>query len=344
MTPKRLSSVRTKRDTTGMPSILRGNGRGRGFSLFPAGIKFLLTANVAIFLLQMFFGQLHFGASGNLEEWITRYLALWPFTVIDGIGTLFRPWQLVTYMFLHGGFMHILFNMLALWMFGIEVENTWGTKKFLIYYGLCGLGGAAAHLIMSGFFNLPSAPLVGASGAIFGVLVAYGVMFPENRIVFFPIFFPLKARFAVGIFIVIEVLSIGGQDNVAHLAHLGGAVTGILYLLATSSGQLFRQKREPSLGNPWQRSSNGGASKPTASFWNRPGNRAGRSVDADFTDVDAAHSAGGSHAGEVKSGRVITQEEIDRILDKIAATGYQNLTDEERDILFEASKRMEERR
>ena len=321
-----------------------GGGRG-GFALFPPGIKFLLTANIGVFLLQMFLGQFHVGSSGSLDDWITRYLALWPISMPAGIETLFRPWQLVSYMFLHGGFMHILFNMFALWMFGIEVENTWGTRKFLVYYTVCGLGAAAAHLIMTSVLALPSGPLVGASGAIFGVLVAYGVMFPDNRIIFFPIFFPIKARYAVGIFIVIEVLSVGGQDNVGHLAHLGGAVTGILYLLISSSGHLFRQGgKSVRFGGSWQPPTNGGAPRPAASFWKKPAPRPGRSVDADYTDVDDdGHHSTPSHP-DVKSARVITQEEIDRILDKIAATGYQNLTDEERDVLFEASKRMEERR
>lgn len=334
-----------------------GGQRSRGgFSLFPPGIKFLLTANIGLFLFEMFFAQLHIGASGNLHIWMTKYLDLWSLhpdpRALQGMGyemgypdyfvdAHFWPWQLVTYMFLHANFMHILFNMFALWMFGIEVENTWGTRKFLMYYALCGFGAAAAHLVMSSVLALPSGPLVGASGAIFGVLVAYGVMFPDNRIVFFPIFFPIKARFAVGIFIVIEVLSIGGQDNVAHLAHLGGAVTGILYLLATSTGQLFGQ-RKAGVGGAWRSPANGGP-PPTASFWKKSPPRAARPVDADYTDVEDAGNESRPSAPDVKRGRVITQEEIDRILDKIAATGYQNLTDDERDILFEASKRMEER-
>lgn len=328
-----------------MPSIFRGSGgRGRGFALFPPGIKFLLISNIGVFLFEMFFGQFHVGRGGSVNDWITRYLALWPWTPDADLGTLFRPWQLVTYMFLHGGFMHILFNMFALWMFGIEVENTWGTRKFLTYYVICGLGAAAAHLIMSQMLGVMSGPLVGASGGIFGVLVAYGVMFPDNRIVFFPIFFPIKARFAVGIFIIIEVLSIGGNDNVGHLAHLGGAVTGILYMLIASGGHLLRQKGGgPGFGSAWRSATNGGSAKPNASFWQKPAAKTGRSVDADYTDVEDASPAPAPNPN-VKQARVITQEEIDRILDKIAAHGYQTLSDDERDILFEASKRMEERR
>jgi membrane associated rhomboid family serine protease len=320
----------------------RGFGKGRGFALFPPGIKFLLISNVAVFLIEMFFGAFHFAGGEDLKSLIERYFALWPFTAIPGLDAHFMPWQLLTYMFLHGNFMHILFNMFALWMFGIEVENTWGTKKFLTYYTLCGLGAAAAHLILSTTLGIASGPLVGASGGIFGVLVAYGVMFPDNRIVFFPIFFPIKARFAVGIFIVIEVLSVGGNDNVGHLAHLGGAITGILYMLITSGGHMLRQRGVSSTGTRWQPTSNGGAQKPAASFWKKPPARPGYSVDADYTDVNERATPNQAEQN-VKRGRVISQEEIDRILDKIAASGYQALTDEERDILFEASKRMEER-
>jgi membrane associated rhomboid family serine protease len=113
-----------------------------GFSLFPPAIKFLLASNIAIFLAELLFGQFHF-AGRSFEESIVEYFALWPLKSGN-----FMPWQLFSYMFLHEGFTHILFNMFALWMFGIEVENTWGTKKFLIYYFLCGLGGAVSHLIL----------------------------------------------------------------------------------------------------------------------------------------------------------------------------------------------------
>lgn len=149
--------------------------------MFPAGIKFLIGSNVAVFLIELLFGDLHFAGGLPLRDGIVEYFALWPL----GSGH-FLPWQLFSYMFLHEGFMHIFFNMLMLFWVGVQVEQSWGTKKFLIYYFICGLGGATAHLLLSGFFGAGGGPMLGASGAIFGVLVAFGVMFPDMRLIFFP--------------------------------------------------------------------------------------------------------------------------------------------------------------
>src|ERR1044071_3970260 len=169
----------------------------------------------------MLLGGFHFGNNPPLVAYIEAYSYLWPLG-----STHFYPWELITYMFFHDGFTHILFNMLALWMFGGQVESIWGTKKFLTYYVLCGLGGAAAHLVMSSMFGLESGPLLGASGAIFGTMIAYGFMFPDQY-VFIYFIFPLKAKYLIGLWIAIEVVAAtGAGDNVSHLAHLGGAVTG----------------------------------------------------------------------------------------------------------------------
>jgi membrane associated rhomboid family serine protease len=309
--------------------------RMSGFSMFPTGIKFLLGSNVAIFLIELLFGDLHFAGGLPLRDAIVEYFALWPLT-----SGHFLPWQLFTYMFLHEGFTHILFNMLMLWWVGVQVEQALGTRRFLIYYFVCGLGGATAHLLLSGFFGMGGGPMLGASGAIFGVLVAFGVMFPEMRLIFFPIFIPIRAKFVVPILIAIEIYSTyNSSDNVAHLAHLGGAVTGMIYMLIMSGGKILASRRN-SVQSQW---GNGSANVPkNGGFF---GKRPGGVVDADYRDID---NYGGGIADtkiqDVKQARVITQEEIDRILDKIAATGYQNLTNDERDILFEASRRMEEKR
>ena len=314
-----------------------------GFSFFPPAIKFLLVSNGAIFLATLLFGSFHTADSLPLSETIIKYFALWPLG-----SAYFYPWQFVSYMFLHEGFTHILFNMFALWMFGVEVENTWGTKKFLTYYFVCGLGGAAAHLILSSILGAEQGPLLGASGAIFGILVAFGLMFPNRSVYFFPFFFiPVKAKYFIGIYIAIEVYAtVTANDNVSHLAHLGGAVTGIIYLLISTGGRMFATRRQASTGPVYM---NGGSPPPNpwggmrgGSMFNRPGRERG-AVDAEYHDIDGNPNPNVTNA-DVKQGRVITQEEIDRILDKIAATGYQNLTDGERDILFEASRRMEEKR
>ncbi len=308
-----------------------------GFSMFPPGIKFLLGSNVAIFLIELLFGDLHFAGGQPLRDVIVEYGALWPLS-----SGHFLPWQLFTYMFLHEGFTHILFNMLMLWWVGVQVEQAWGTKRFLIYYFVCGLGGATAHLLLSGFFGMASGPMLGASGAIFGVLVAFGVMFPEMRLIFFPIFIPIKAKFVVPILIAIEIYSTyNSSDNVAHLAHLGGAVTGMIYLLIMSGGKILASRRTP-VQSQW---GNGSAQVPkNGGIFGRMRPQS-QTVDADYRDLDN-HGGGiaDTKIQDVKQAKVITQEEIDRILDKIAATGYQNLTETERDILFEASRRMEEKK
>lgn len=309
-----------------------------GFSMFPPGIKFLLVANVVVFLVQMLFGSIHSAGSPSLNDFIERYFYLWPLHSGN-----FLPWQLFTYMFFHEGFMHILFNMLMLWWVGVQVELTWGTKRFLIYYFLCGLGGGASHLLLSGFFGMGGGPMLGASGAIFGVLVAFGVLFPDMRLIIFPLFIPIKAKYIVPILIGVEIYSTyNASDNVAHLAHLGGAVTGMIYLLVMSGGRILafrRNKAQPSQwGMPAAPPRNGNG------FFGRK-RQPREAVDAEYRDLDGnSHATTDVNAHNVKQGRVITQEEIDRILDKIAATGYQNLTDDERDILFEASRRMEEKR
>jgi len=153
-------------------------------------------------------------------------IALVPREVIHG-----KVWQLFTYMFLHGGMGHILFNMLALWMFGSELEEMWGESKFLRYYLICGIG---AGVITTIFTPNSILPTIGASGAIFGLLLAFGMLFPD-RIVLVFFFFPMKAKVFVILFGLIEFLSSfsfigGGTPGIAHLAHLGGMIVGYLYL------------------------------------------------------------------------------------------------------------------
>ncbi|RYD79242.1 MAG: rhomboid family intramembrane serine protease [Sphingobacteriales bacterium] len=154
----------------------------------------------------------------------------------------FSPYQFVTYMFMHGGFSHILFNMLGLWMFGSEIEYRLGPQKFLTYYIVCGLGAAALHFGLDyAIQGNSSSVLLGASGAVFGLLAAYGMLFPNNIIM--PLFppIPMKAKYFVMIYGAIElfagVRNVSG-DNTAHFAHLGGAVTGVILML------IWRQRGE----------------------------------------------------------------------------------------------------
>lgn len=307
-----------------------------GFSMFPPGMKFLLASNIAIYLAELIFSPFHISGI-PFTDWVDLHFSLRP------LGShFFMPWQLITYMFLHEGFWHIFMNMLWLFWTGALVEQVWGTQKFLIYYFICGLGGAAMNMFLSSAVGLPSGPMLGASAAIFGVLVAFGVLYPDMRLFIFPFPIPIKAKILVPIMIGIEVISMWSPDNVAHLAHLGGAVTGMIYLLIISGGKLWSDRRAAQYSN-WNNPSGSGRNGGGGMFSRMKPKR--EAVDAEYRDIDAGHhEASNANAQNVKHGRVITQEEIDRILDKIAATGYQNLTEEEREILFEASRRMEEKR
>lgn len=161
----------------------------------------------------------------------------------------FRIWQPITHLFMHGGFMHLAFNMFALWMFGSTLEQLWGPKKFLIFYLICGLGAAACHMAWLAFEIEPlinqygiaavtasghlSIPTVGASGAVFGLLFAMGYLFPNIQMMFIFPPVPIKLKYFVAIYAAIELfsgISNGAGDNVAHFAHLGGMVFAFILL------------------------------------------------------------------------------------------------------------------
>lgn len=186
--------------------------------LTPA-IKALVIANVAAFLVSWF---------------VRPVIVLFGLQPADVIGRLF-VWQPFTYMFLHGGISHILFNMLALWMFGVELERMWGTSYFTKYYFVCGVGAAATTIVLSllpgsipaGLFTSLT---VGASGAIFGVLLAYALYFPNRPIYVFGVY-PIPAKWFVIIWGGISLLmSVSGGGAVAHTTHLGGLLAGYLFL------------------------------------------------------------------------------------------------------------------
>lgn len=186
--------------------------------LTPA-IKWLVLVNVVVFVADWVVPSLR----------IEQYLGVGRQDVFGG----FEIWRIVTYMFVHehGGIGHILFNMLALWMFGVELERKWGSRYFLKYYFVCGIGGAVSMLLLS--LVVPSfanALTIGASGAVYGLLLAFALYFPTRPIVMF-FLFPVPARYAVmimgGITLLLSMQATGG---VAHVAHLGGLVAGYLYL------------------------------------------------------------------------------------------------------------------
>jgi membrane associated rhomboid family serine protease len=175
------------------------------------------TKALMLFCTAMFCAQLLFGY--QLEGW----LALWPV----GSGN-FMPWQLITYAFLHGDMAHLFFNMLGLWMFGSEIEMIWGRRRYLEYLGASALAGALCQLLVAVLMG-PSGPTIGASGALYGLLLAFGMLFP-NRVIM-PLFppIPMKAKVFVAVFGALELLfGLGGRSGVAHFAHLGGMLGGWL--------------------------------------------------------------------------------------------------------------------
>ena len=152
----------------------------------------------------------------------TNTIALYPYD-----SGQFEPYQLVTHMFAHGGFFHILFNMYALWMFGSVLERVWGPKRFLIFYLACGLGAAVAQMFVG-------APAIGASGAVMGLLAAFAYLFPNTEFFILPFPFPIKAKYMVAIYAAIDLfggLHPGAADNIAHFAHLGGMVMGFILVI-----------------------------------------------------------------------------------------------------------------
>jgi membrane associated rhomboid family serine protease len=196
----------------------------RGFSssgLLPPGVRWLLIGNTLLWLMYFF------GVRSGFGEFF-QHFSLMPAQVVN----TFAVWQLFTYMFLHDpyGFGHILFNMLALWMFGKDLENIWGTRRFLKFYFLCGIGAGVCVVLANLLFGNPYTRTIGASGAIYGLLMAFGMTYP-NTTVLFSFLFPIKAKYFVMIIGAIAFLSSFGANNgVSNVAHLGGMAFGYVYL------------------------------------------------------------------------------------------------------------------
>ena len=183
----------------------------------PPVTQALLIANVAVFLLQA-------SGSASLDEFM-----LWP---PSGFGSRFELWQLVTYAFLHGGMAHIFFNMLGLYMFGSEVERLFGSRFYAAYYFGCVLSAALCHLAVTGWMGVPPYPTVGASGGVYGLLLAFGVYFPHRQVLLLIPPVPLPARVFVILFAALELIFgvTGTAAGVAHFAHLGGMIGGWLMI------------------------------------------------------------------------------------------------------------------
>jgi membrane associated rhomboid family serine protease len=266
----------------------------------------------------------------------------------------FRFYQIFTYMFMHGNFTHLFFNMFAVWMFGRIMEQTMGPRRFLFYYLTCGLGaGLTQELVqyanfwlagysayeqvnvagtvmeMSDFLNRWTT--VGASGAVYGILLSFGMTFPEERLFIFPLPVPIRAKYFVVGYAVIELLSAinRSSDGVAHFAHLGGMLVGLLLLLY------------------WR---NGGGNRSNRNYYDRDyynGNSGGNGFRNWFSKLftrkkpDIKVTYGGKYQKDFSYRQRQQEEEaeIDRILEKVKKSGYANLTEEEKRRLFDRSKK-----
>ncbi|MBQ7869999.1 MAG: rhomboid family intramembrane serine protease [Prevotella sp.] len=265
----------------------------------------------------------------------------------------FHLYQLLTYMFLHGGFTHILFNMFALWMFGRVIESVWGPRRFLFYYLSCGIGAGlmqeVAQLVQfyaifaensssAGMLDMFSMPdyvsrqlnvwtTVGASGAVYAILLAFGMIFPEERIFIFPLPIPVKAKWFVTFYVVIELfytLSSPG-DGVAHTAHLGGMLFGFLMI------RYWRRQAGVSAGG-----GSGHGGNVFDSMRRRFG-RSGPSAGGHGADMHVEQGGSRESDWEYNARKKARQDEVDRILDKIRKSGYDSLTKEEKKRLFDSS-------
>jgi len=193
---------------------------------FPTGLKWLLITNVSVFVITFFL------PTQELREFMRNF-----WLVPSQVVTTGAIWQMFTYMFIHSSsdFFHILWNMLALWMFGAELERLWGTRRFLYYYFACGLGAAVCVVLSAYAFSDPNIPTIGSSGAVYGILLAYALLFPD-RVMLFGFLIPIKVKYFVMIigaitFMQSYMVTVGGaHSGVAVVAHLGGLLTGLVLL------------------------------------------------------------------------------------------------------------------
>ncbi|GAC1619850.1 MAG: rhomboid family intramembrane serine protease [Candidatus Acidiferrum sp.] len=212
----------------GMFQTRRSNFDWRGF--ITPGVQLIVMICTGVFLAQTLADLL---IGGKATAWINHFFGLVPLGPIPGL----RVWQPITYIFLHGGLLHLLFNMLFVWMFGRELEMVWGKRRFLNFFILCGAGAGLIEILIKTvpmfWGHRPSdTPTIGASGAIFGILIANAILFPDRRIwlIPFPVTIPMRPYVAVmGAIEFFSTLGSGG-DKVSHLCHLGGMLVGWLYL------------------------------------------------------------------------------------------------------------------
>ena len=202
------------------------------FKILPTIIKNLIIINVLVFFAQNVFTAPRFDFS--IDDWFALHSLQSP---------LFKPWQLITHIFMHGSFNHILFNMFTLWMFGNVIENIWGEKRFLVFYFVCGLGAGLIHLIYLNFVNDLYSATLGASGAIAGIIAAFIYLFP-NSLIYIYFLIPVKAKW-LGILYFLYELYNGvfgsSSDTIAHWAHIGGGVIGLILTYLWTKKRTFNR-------------------------------------------------------------------------------------------------------
>lgn len=315
----------------------------RRFSLFPPVIKTIMLINVVIFIVQHLMLSVFTIGGVPFDRIIIHYFALQPF--FDGSDIIpnnaFYFWQLLTYQFLHANFWHIFFNMFVLWMFGTELEDEWGQGNFLAFYILSGIGAGITHLIVSPMLGT-IAPTVGASGAVYGILLAFGLSYPDRPIYMFPFFIPIKAKIFVIVMIAIELIfGFSVNDQIARFAHLGGAATGFLLLkfgdklgIYAVAEKLFKRKapKRYDFDDYYSQRTRFEREPKIYSFTKNPDN-------LNYT-IYKEETPTSTKIVITINGENITQSQIDEILDKISASGYQSLTDREKHILIELSKKL----
>jgi len=282
-------------------------------------VRVLLIANLVVFLLAFVVGGimgLHLnlpGAGyGSLRDYITFFGAFFPTSP-------FEVWRYFTYMFVHVDFWHFLFNMLMLWMFGDEVAEWMGTKHFTGMYLFCGVFAAFFSVLMC-VFGLTNNPIIGASGALMGIFVAYYRFFPERRLLLF-FFFPMKIKYAMWVMVAIDVFMAPSGDGIAHLAHLGGVVAGFIYMYLYEGG-FRRLSGKVKFRGPKVKVTRGGK----------------KSSDSDVGSDDSSDAI----EGEVFY--VDEEKRMDEILRKVSREGIQSLSASERKFLMEAGERLRRRR
>ena len=302
-----------------------------GFKVLPTVVKNLLIINVLMYLATITLTRF------NID--LTEYLGLHFFKASH-----FQPYQLITYMFMHANFGHLFFNMFALWMFGNTLENIWGSKRFLLFYMVCGLGaGLCQELVqyiqystslanyatvniggrivtMDAYLNMMNT--VGASGAIYGLLLAFGMMFP-NSMIYFYFLIPIKAKWFVIGYAVIELITgLTGVDNVAHFAHLGGMLFGLILILYWKKNGLRGPNFDLKKWKGW--------------FWGMKEKMGSKRMK--YTRYEEVKDEVPRSDEEYNRQKAQKERDIDAILDKVAKSGYESLTPEEKEFLFKNSR------